>query len=537
MPSVKSAVCNSSSLFPLNTDQTFKQPVPLSSSLKIAAVGHDSLKTFVQTSPLQRGPIDQTFSSSKSIVKVTVIGVAMLLGTTATYYSFRYFGNNDLDNGLTLLNDGRVGSDIHHHEETSKTGGQASFLLVDQTVTPGAFDAVWNRGTGLAEYISLGFLGCEGLAKWSWSKLPDLRNIPDPFPNFPPLVSAQDNSRGYYGAEVRTIRDFKYGRFIVSMKPAPASGVVSSFFTFHTHPNLEANWNEIDIEFLGGKSRAIQFNVFTPRDKNSKSVDYAKLYPLNFTPSDSFHEYRFDWRHKSVVWYVDGKECHKIDVELNKPQKLMLNLWNSASPEWAGPMHTLSLQEKAVTYRTSYQWIKVFPYDENTMRFEDNFSFFEDFNDPLSLEQRWTKASHTFTDNMCKFNPGNAKRITSGNTSLLELSLSKNDLMLEQLTRKLHQAIVDGKDASVTTRLLKQGADPNWKDSYTGSTATHLAAWKNNKELIKTLLRFGANPSIVKNNNEAAYDVAKAMGHKEIVEILNKALSTHNKNPAKHHEL
>ncbi len=466
-----------------------------SSRAKTAVVGHDGPVTLVRTSPL---PISKT---------THIAGMAMFLGTAALYYAIQYIGGNNKE--------GPLGCDIAH--ETTRT----SCSLIDQIARIGTL--------------------------FELAELLDLRSIPHPFPNFPPLASAINpppkqerldvDLRGYYGAEIRTIENFKYGRFVVSMKPAPASGVVSSFFTFHTHVNLEANWNEIDIEFLGGKYRQIQFNVFTPRDKNTKPVDRAKLYPLNFTPSDSFHEYRFDWGPKSVTWYVDGKEYHKIEVELNKPQKIMLNLWNSASPEWAGPMNTSCWQERAATYKASYQWIKVFRYNETTMRIEDNVSFFEDFKDEMSLKQKWTKARHTFTGNMCRFYPENARRVTSGKTSLLELNLSRNDLELEQLTKHLHRVIADVKDVSVATQLLKRGADPNWKDTNTGNTATHLAAWKNNVDLINTLLQYGANPFILNNKGETAYNVAKTVGHENIANMLNKARNAHVQHPLRDSEL
>ena len=146
------------------------------------------------------------------------------------------------------------------------------------------------------------------------------------------LLSAKD----YKGAELRTIDSYTFGRFEVRMRSAQGSGMLSSFFTYHTDdPDSIENWNEIDIEILGVHDDQVQFNTITPGQQN-----HVYTQQTSFNPHDDFHTYAFEWTPTYVAWYVDEIEVHRDQgdhiPQLNLPQKIMMNIWISDYPGWVG---------------------------------------------------------------------------------------------------------------------------------------------------------------------------------------------------------
>ncbi|RKY50784.1 MAG: hypothetical protein DRP91_00715 [Candidatus Neomarinimicrobiota bacterium] len=211
------------------------------------------------------------------------------------------------------------------------------------------------------------------------------------------------NCKPYRGGELRTIRSFLYGRFEVRFKSARGSGIVSSFFTFYDNVSSLDDWNEIDIEVLGRYEKNVQFNTITPGRE-----DHVELKPLSFSPHDGFHVYAIEWTPNYVAWYVDSVQL-TIQVgehiaQLNKPQKIMMNLWQPTAKDWAGEFSDTLLPRYAV-----YDWVRYYRYDpENgnygwgnkfSFEWEDNFDYFD--------TQRWQKATHTFEGNNCDFIPDN----------------------------------------------------------------------------------------------------------------------------------
>ncbi|MEL6824394.1 MAG: family 16 glycosylhydrolase, partial [Calditrichota bacterium] len=85
------------------------------------------------------------------------------------------------------------------------------------------------------------------------------------------------SGKPFKGAEYRTNIEMLYGKFEVRMKSAAGSGLLASFFTFHTSGPLPAEWNEIDIEILGRYSDQIQFNVISPG-----RINHEQLVQLEF---------------------------------------------------------------------------------------------------------------------------------------------------------------------------------------------------------------------------------------------------------------
>ena len=156
------------------------------------------------------------------------------------------------------------------------------------------------------------------------------------------LKKEQWLDRRYTGGELRSRRAFRYGRFVVKMKAARGSSVVSSFFLYRYNP-----WQEIDIEFLGKNTRQIHLNTYFnsgPEGAPNNAGDAAHKKPvvvdLPFDAAEAFHEYAIEWCSDWVRWFVDGElvftnaDTGRIP---NLPLQLMMNLWTSDVAEWAGP--------------------------------------------------------------------------------------------------------------------------------------------------------------------------------------------------------
>jgi len=166
--------------------------------------------------------------------------------------------------------------------------------------------------------------------------------------------------RDYTGGELRSRSTYRYGRFVVRMKAARGSGVVSSFFLYRYNP-----WQEIDIEFLGKDPREIHFNVFynpgpegTPNNAGDISHQRPHVISLPFDASLDFHEYAIEWQDGSIRWYVDGNLVHRLRDTTSVPDlpmQVMMNLWYSESVDWAGPRDDSQLPAYAY-----YDYVRIY---------------------------------------------------------------------------------------------------------------------------------------------------------------------------------
>jgi beta-glucanase (GH16 family) len=208
----------------------------------------------------------------------------------------------------------------------------------------------------------------------------------------PFLLSAKD----YKGAELRTNESFLYGRFEVRMKSAAGSGIVSSFFTFYDQPDFPTNWNEIDVEILGRYNNEVQFNAI-----EGKHQMHEHRQPLSFNPHEDFHTYAFDWTPEYIAWSVDGQEVYRQSgdhvARMNRPQKIMMNLWISEFYDWTGPWDESVLPKSA-----EYDFVKYYEYKKDKtfkLKWADEFDTWD--------VGRWSAASHTFDGNKVDFTSDN----------------------------------------------------------------------------------------------------------------------------------
>lgn len=117
----------------------------------------------------------------------------------------------------------------------------------------------------------------------------------------------------YRGGSIETWAEFGWGRWVARVRPSPVPGVLNSIFVKdwddRTTPadGGDGNKAEIDIEFLthsfgpgiGEVHLAVHFTDASPL--------FGVDIPLDFNPSDAFHEWGFDILPDRVVWHVDGE--------------------------------------------------------------------------------------------------------------------------------------------------------------------------------------------------------------------------------------
>ncbi len=216
----------------------------------------------------------------------------------------------------------------------------------------------------------------------------------------------------YKGAEYRTKASYLYGRFETKTRTIGREGTLSSFFTYNDdYPNT--SWNEIDIEVLGRYSDDVQFNAITPGQTNHVSHRYVP-----FNPAADFHVYGFEWTPDYVAWFIDSVEvCRQTGQHISTltlPQKIMMNVWIPAQPNWVG-----TWSESVLPGFASYDWVRYASYTPGAGSVGTGNNFTPEWTDDFASwdTTRWEKGNHTFGGNDCDFIPDNAV-FTDGNLVL-----------------------------------------------------------------------------------------------------------------------
>lgn len=176
------------------------------------------------------------------------------------------------------------------------------------------------------------------------------------------LTPSGNAEKPYHGVEYRSREAITYGKVEASIRFARGSGVVSSLVLIYT-PWPPDDWNELDIECLGNTTGEVQFNHMVnipPADPLTEHLQFPEKIDLGFDPTDEFHTYTIEWLPDSVRFLVDGVVVHEPTQEISRlvlPQNILLTIWASDSPGWAGPIDDTT----APTY-AEVDWIRVYSY-------------------------------------------------------------------------------------------------------------------------------------------------------------------------------
>lgn len=176
------------------------------------------------------------------------------------------------------------------------------------------------------------------------------------------LTPSNSTEKPYDGVEYRSVDAITYGKVEASMRFAKGSGVVSSLVLIYT-PWPPDDWNELDIECLGNTTGEVQFNHMVnipPADPISEHLQFPEKIDLGFDPTADFHTYTIEWLPDAVRFLVDGVVVHEPTEEISRlvlPQNILLTIWASDAPSWAGPIDDTTAPTLA-----EVDWIRVYSY-------------------------------------------------------------------------------------------------------------------------------------------------------------------------------
>jgi beta-glucanase (GH16 family) len=130
------------------------------------------------------------------------------------------------------------------------------------------------------------------------------------------LVQTVLAGKPFLGGSVQSTKEYGYGRWIARLKPTSVPGVLNSMFTkdwedMTTPTPHDGGKAEIDIELLSHTYAPGKGEVHLAIHLKDRPAVFQVDVPLDFNPSDDFHEWGFDVLPDRVVWHVDGRIVHE----------------------------------------------------------------------------------------------------------------------------------------------------------------------------------------------------------------------------------
>lgn len=146
------------------------------------------------------------------------------------------------------------------------------------------------------------------------------------------------------GGSIQSTKEFGWGRWIARVKPSAVPGALNSFFTKDwddlttSDSEHDGKKAEVDIELItrtfGPDRGEVHLAIHLDKRPRLFEVDI----PLDFNPSDAFHDWGYDILPDRVVWHVDGKFLHewKYTKEdfVDEGYEVFFNSW--ANKKWIG---------------------------------------------------------------------------------------------------------------------------------------------------------------------------------------------------------
>ncbi|CAF3623255.1 hypothetical protein SNK03_011358 [Fusarium graminearum] len=156
-------------------------------------------------------------------------------------------------------------------------------------------------------------------------------------------VSSTINNDAIPGSEIDTTRlDLHWGSFRAGIKLTDVKGTCAAFFWYFN------DTQEIDIEFLSQEfdhgrgvypaNLVVQSRASMEAGYDASKTGNFKRVDLDFDPTESFHEYRFDYIPGHVLFYADSKllaQMNGSDMPTSGGH-LILQHWSNGNPLWSG---------------------------------------------------------------------------------------------------------------------------------------------------------------------------------------------------------
>ncbi|RDA93350.1 hypothetical protein CP533_0336 [Ophiocordyceps camponoti-saundersi (nom. inval.)] len=151
------------------------------------------------------------------------------------------------------------------------------------------------------------------------------------------------NNDAVTAAEMDSARnDLHWGSYRAGMKLTAVNGTCAAFFWYLNDSQ------EIDMEFLSQEydagRRVYPVNLVIQSRKSmeagydaSRTATYKRV-NLTFDPTAAFHEYRFDYIPRRVIFYADSVKLAEMegDEMPTAPGHLILQHWSNGDPKWSG---------------------------------------------------------------------------------------------------------------------------------------------------------------------------------------------------------
>ena len=160
-----------------------------------------------------------------------------------------------------------------------------------------------------------------------------------------------------------------FGKYEVTMKAAPGTGIVSSLVL------QSDDLDEIDWEFLGADNDQVQMNYFG----KGETTTYDRMIEASVSNTQGqWHTYGVEWTSEQIVWSIDGKAVRTLTPATadagqypQTPCQLKIGSWSGGDPSnaqgtitWAGGVtdysqgpFTMYVSSVAVTdYSTGTQY-------------------------------------------------------------------------------------------------------------------------------------------------------------------------------------
>lgn len=177
----------------------------------------------------------------------------------------------------------------------------------------------------------------------------------------PAMPAANQATKPYSAAEVRTRANFLYGSFRARVRVAPGPGVVTAFWGFYDRYEMSSGPqidNQIVIENGSAKTLGepmYRYAVSTPEDAFAPSTQ-----PAGFDPSLAFHEVGYDWTPSGVTFFVDGQATLTVSGETASQLTQYQRLVMSAYPSQAGWLS--DFDPKQLPVRAELDWVEIRSY-------------------------------------------------------------------------------------------------------------------------------------------------------------------------------
>ena len=125
------------------------------------------------------------------------------------------------------------------------------------------------------------------------------------------------------GAEVRSVRAYRSGRFSARMQVADAPSSITGFFLY-APPDFAS---EIDIEVLNDRTGTVMLTTYA----DGRETHHERR-ALGFDPTAAPHDYRIDWSRGSAAFAVDGQVLRRFtDGVPAAAMNVYVNAW---FPAW-----------------------------------------------------------------------------------------------------------------------------------------------------------------------------------------------------------